>query len=48
MEATALVSDWEQQLGHLSPMAVGRLQSIADLTTLGLAEVVADTVRRVR
>ena len=47
MQAVAVVSQFEQQLGTMCPMAVTRLQGIADMTALGVAEVVADTVRRV-
>jgi len=47
MQAVAMVSQFEQQLGHLTPMAVTRLQGIADMTALGIAEVVADTVNKV-
>ena len=44
---TALVMQTEQSLGALVPMSVSRLQAIADIATLGIAEVVSDTVRRV-
>ena len=47
MQATAIVSELEGQLGQMVPRAKGRLQGIADITTLGLAEIVADTVRKV-
>jgi hypothetical protein len=47
MQATAIVSELEGQLGRMVPGAKGRLQWIADVTTLGMAEVVADTVRKV-
>ena len=47
MQAVAMVSQFEQQLGQMCPMAVTRLQGIADMTALGVAEVVADTVRKV-
>lgn len=43
----ALVTQTEQSLALLVPLASGRLQTIADVATLGIAEVVADTVRRV-
>jgi hypothetical protein len=42
-----MVSQFEAQLGQVCPMAVSRLQGIADMTALGIAEVVADTVRKV-
>lgn len=47
MQATAIVSELEGQLGQMVPQARGRLQGIADITTLGMAEIVADTVRKV-
>lgn len=47
LQAVAFVSQVEQQLSQLVPLATGRLQAIADITALGVAEVVADTVRRV-
>lgn len=47
MQAVAMVSQFEAQLGQVCPMAVSRLQGIADMTALGIAEVVADTVRKV-
>jgi hypothetical protein len=46
MQATALVSELEGQLGSMVPGAKGRLAGIADITTLGMAEIVADTVRK--
>lgn len=48
MQAVALVSQVEQQLGQLCPLAVSRLQAVADVTTLEIVEVVGDTGRRVR
>jgi hypothetical protein len=45
MQAVAMVSQFEQQLGQACPMAVSRLQGIADMTAMGIAEVVADTVK---
>lgn len=47
MQATAIVSELEGQLGQMVPGARGRLTGIADITTLGMAEIVADTVRKV-
>ncbi len=47
MQATAIVSELEGQLGLMVPNAKGRLQGIADMTTLGMAEIVANTVRKV-
>lgn len=47
LQATALVSELEGQLGQMVPDARGRLKGIGDITALGLAEVVADTVRKV-
>lgn len=47
MHDVALLSQLEHQLSALVPMAAGRLQAIADMTSLGVAEVVSDTVRQV-
>lgn len=43
-----LLTRLEQQLALMVPMASGRLQAIADITALALAEVVSDTLRQVR
>jgi hypothetical protein len=48
LQDTALLSQLEQQLAQLVPMATSRLQAIADITALGMAEVVTDTVRKLR
>jgi hypothetical protein len=48
MQAVAFVSQVEQQLAQLVPLATGRLQALADITALSVAEVVGDTVRKVR
>lgn len=47
LHAAAMVSETEQQLCRLVPEAEGRLRAIADITALGLAEIVSDTVQRV-
>jgi len=47
LHSAAMVSETEQQLCRLVPEAAGRLTAIADITALGLAEIVTDTVRRV-
>jgi hypothetical protein len=47
LHAAAMVSETEQQLARMIPEASGRLAAIADITALGLAEIVTDTVRRV-
>lgn len=46
MQVVTMVSQMEQQLGAACPMAVTRLQGIADMTALSVAQVVADTARR--
>ena len=46
MQTVALVSQMEQQLGQACPLAVTRLQGIADMTALSVAQVVADTARK--
>lgn len=38
----------EQQLATLVPLAAGRLQAIGDLTALAVAEVVSDTQHQLR
>ena len=48
MHEVAMLSQLEQQLASLVPMATGRLQAFVDLAALGLAEVVSDTVQRVQ
>lgn len=47
MQATAVISELEGQLAEMVPDAEGRLKGIGDITALGLAEVVAATVRKV-
>lgn len=46
MQAVAMVSQLEQQLGEACPIAVTRLQGIADMAALSMAQVVADTARK--
>lgn len=48
LQNVALMTQLEQQLATLVPLAAGRLQAIADLTALAVAEVVSDTQRQVR
>ncbi len=48
MQEVTMVSQLEQQLGALCPMAVSRLQAIGDLTAMAMAEVVVDAARRLR
>lgn len=48
MQDVAMLSQLEQQLAALVPMATGRLQAIADMTSLAIAEVVGDTLHQVR
>jgi hypothetical protein len=48
MQNIAIMSQLEQQLALMAPMASGRLQAIADITAISVAEVVSDTLRRVR
>lgn len=47
MFEAALLTQAEQSLALLVPLASGRLQAIADVATLGIAEIVSDTVRLV-
>lgn len=48
MQSVAFVSQMEQQLGQAVPLAVTRLQAIGDLATLGVGQVVTDTVTKLR
>jgi len=47
MHEVAMISQLEQQLIALVPMATARLVAIGDMVALSAADVVADTVRRV-
>lgn len=47
LQDAALISEVEGQLGQLIPDARGRLAGIADVGCLGMAELVAETTRRV-
>ena len=47
MHAVAMLSQLEGQLGQVCPLAVTRLQGIADMTSVGIAQVVSDAVREV-
>jgi ABC-type iron transport system FetAB permease component len=46
MHEVAVVSQLEQQLATLVPMATSRLQAIGDMLALDMADVVGNTVRR--
>lgn len=46
MQSVAMVSQLEGQLGQICPLAVSRLQGIADITALSIAQVVSDAHRR--
>ena len=46
LQAVAMVSQMEGQLGMICPMAVSRLQGIADITALSVAQVVSEAHRR--
>lgn len=48
MQRVAMLSQLEQQLAQTVPLAASRLQGIADLTTMGVGEVVVDTIHRMR
>src|SRR4051812_15035440 len=48
MHEVAMISEVETQLSTMVPAASGRLQGIANVTALSMAETVAETVRRVR
>ena len=46
-KAVAMVSQMDGQLGQACPLAVTRLQGIADMTALSIAQVVADSARTI-
>jgi hypothetical protein len=48
MMHVAMLSQAEQELSQLVPLAATRLQGIADTVTLALAKVVVDTATRMR
>jgi hypothetical protein len=48
MHEVAMVSQLEVQLSALVPAAIPRLQGIGDLTALAMADVVSETVRKVK
>jgi hypothetical protein len=48
MQAAALVSELEGRLGTACPLAVTRVQAIADVTALEMLTVVTDTAWRLR
>ena len=48
MQNVAMLSQLEQQLAALVPMASGRLAAIGDMSAVAIAEVVTDTARRIR
>jgi hypothetical protein len=48
MHEVTVLSQLEQQLAALVPSAAGRLQGIDDIGALAMADVVTDTVRKVR
>lgn len=48
MQDIARLTQLEQQLALMAPMASGRLQAIGDLTSLAVTEIVTDTLRKVR
>lgn len=48
MHEITLLTQLEVQLSSLVPTAIPRLQGIGDLTALSVADVVSETVRKVR
>ena len=48
MNVVALTSEVEKQLSTIVPLAAGRLMAIGDMVALGAADIVSDTVRRLR
>lgn len=48
MHEVTMLSQLEVQLSALVPSAIPRLQGLGDLTALAMADVVSETVRRVK
>lgn len=48
MHEVAMLSQLEVQLSMLVPSAIPRLQALGDLSALAMADVVSETVRRVK
>lgn len=48
LQDVALLSQMEQQLSTVVPMASGRLAAITDLTALALTEVIAESTTKMR
>jgi hypothetical protein len=48
MHSVAMLSQLEGQLANICPLATTRLQGIADIAALGIAQVVVDSARRLR
>lgn len=48
MQGAAFISQVEGQLGQTVPLAVSRLQAIADIGALGISQVVMDTANKLR
>jgi hypothetical protein len=48
LHEVAMLSQLEVQLSSLVPTAMPRLQGLGDLTALAMADVVSETVRRVK
>lgn len=48
MQDIAMLTQLEQQLAVMVPLASGRLAAIGDMTALALTDVVTDTLRRLR
>lgn len=48
LQGVAFISQVEQQLGQVVPMAASRLQAIADVGALGISQVVMDSVNKLR
>lgn len=48
LQDTAMLTQLEQQLAQAVPLAASRLQSIGDMAALGMADVITDTVMRLR
>ena len=48
LQGVAFISQVEGQLGQTVPLAVTRLQAIADIGALGVGQIVMDTANKLR
>jgi hypothetical protein len=48
LQGVAFISQVEGQLGQTVPLAVSRLQAVADIGALGVGQIVMDTANKLR